>query len=1454
MKKKASILMLVLILALALTLFAACDKDKTPAQTPEGPADATLYTIEFSAEGATIPKITATAGTDISAQWPADPQKEGVYFGGWSTTEDGAVYQTPSVMPSQNVKLYALWVRHLTVVPRLQNKTLNGYDIDLDLKEVHNIKLSQTTVNTNDYYLDIPGFVDVPLAEKTWAVNEKDVTYYIDYNRKRSQVTYNFNLRVEDHEFGTMEGATTYFGLDFTLPENGFNSPAGYRFAGWSSTSDGRDFFKAGDTLEVGSTSSLSNNFTLYAIWDKGYFDIAHGEGYIFTPAREKGVAYLVKTEDERWTDGTTARRSFEWKGIYDETSGLFSVSNDAGLDVSGMIFEDGGFYCLRNTTFATTFSALDFAYYPQGSTTPSATSKLTIVNTFGKATLTLDEPITAIGYLDEYTQFLYDIPAGSYDGACWNNVFADDMCFSFVAENEDGISVQYDLYLKLGTIAGGQTSIFQPRTSDAGYYAARINPNTGVLEGDVIILDGYGAATLSTDDDVFSGSYRGYDGGIAYCQFQADEGYITRVIKIDQSSFFGMMSDLLPASTFESGNVDLYGNFGNLDSQGQMTEEFFADGFGGGVYTDAQGNSRTGRLSLVAGAKANFNNGYEALPVAFAFEENGGTSYIAVDQLSGAFRTLASTPTINYLKSSQSDDQEVEGAIIEMGGAALWLSYYLTSTGQICFTEFVDGTTEVASEQEGYSLFKGENKFYILYRADEALTDQYGANAVVTNQISFESAQFTVLDRQGRNAGTVTVNAEGSLTFTSATDGMDSFTDSYQYKYLAFIAETETGKMFVVNGFEDMSLLAVTDVYTVINAVDRQEAELNRAYMFIGGAMMWRVDEESGESHFAQYLYLQQPDGLDFSYLGNYPVLVDDDAQQIIRGDAALPYGSFTDSEGNELMLNQFGQADHLSDDGEYFGYYYLLDDDSTFMFYGEKMVGDTPDKDDTKTFYFRVTTSTRTFTTTTAPEEDTPQPSPEPMPQPEGAYRFTLTLNGKNYTLQTTRDIVGEASLFTATGDTPTATGNVALTDTTRTIYTFTVAGDSTLGVDAFDFIVDMDDYTATAESDDFKFNVSVMIGNLYERYMYDTPAAAREYGRLRADGFGEFATFNVSGREIAGAVTLVNGAYYFVANDLSIMYIMIAFDANGDGEFSFTDDVLGIPGDEMGFIYSVRYALNTVDSLLFYLDGFGGWYAIDEQGNVDEAPSAFYEFLDDPAGRTIIQIYCDVDGSLVPATLDGVTLTPATSDDFEPLLYKLYIGGLTISGQSHTGATMYVGAEDMALVVADDTAIMLFDGFDEVTFIDEMGQYHGAGYYAPVGGTEYYIVSATGEAYYVIDFDSPDSEGVVRARRTVYQLYSGAGYTGATLYMYSSADTADNFSQNGQPVVVPELYDGYAELYLATASGATSAFSGYYVLGEDGLLTLYVLDDADKVLYEIKLYIYFDGKGDIDSIVER
>ena len=95
---------------------AACKKDNGGNNGGEngGQNQKQEYTITFeSNEGSEVAAIKAEAGAPITK--PADPTKANLTFGGWYSDVDlTEAYEFPSVMPSQNVDLYAKWVSTLT--------------------------------------------------------------------------------------------------------------------------------------------------------------------------------------------------------------------------------------------------------------------------------------------------------------------------------------------------------------------------------------------------------------------------------------------------------------------------------------------------------------------------------------------------------------------------------------------------------------------------------------------------------------------------------------------------------------------------------------------------------------------------------------------------------------------------------------------------------------------------------------------------------------------------------------------------------------------------------------------------------------------------------------------------------------------------------------------------------------------------------------------------------------------------------------------------------------------------------------------------------------------------------------------------------------------------------------------------------------------------------------------
>ena len=400
MKKKWIPLLSVFVLVFSLMAFAACGKTEKKA----------TLTLDAGVGTVTQTEYEVTVGTNLAAfLQEVVPTAEGLQFGAWFY--DGGALSETDVMPDADVTLTAKYLAPYTV---------ETYKEDEDGEYV-----LDTTATKSDYawygeefapqYAAVNYYVlntTLSTAAKTMAVTSNVFKAY--YDSAEYTLSYDANAPEGSVSTGKVDGGTYKHVVGVTVANNAF-SVKGHRFVGWATTADGAVEY------EESATFHLTENVTLYAVWEKGYRDVNGGSDYIYIPSNREGVAIL-----ERQGLGMK-------EGMFDVTTGIFYFEE---VDLRGRISADGTF----------SYKAEVLASYAMlGNDTTTLE-----LDGFDKATVKEGGAVVASGtyYLDESGDFFFD-NAG------------DDNYFYFKIEGEN-FAIRDALY---GTYAYVVSGVFADYT-----------------------------------------------------------------------------------------------------------------------------------------------------------------------------------------------------------------------------------------------------------------------------------------------------------------------------------------------------------------------------------------------------------------------------------------------------------------------------------------------------------------------------------------------------------------------------------------------------------------------------------------------------------------------------------------------------------------------------------------------------------------------------------------------------------------------------------------------------------------------------------------------------------------------------------------------------------------------------------------------------------------------------
>ncbi len=948
MKKRLFIILLAVIaLILSLSVFVACDPDD-PHTDPPAP---TKYTITFDTKGGdAIESIQAEAGADISNLLPADPSKKGVLFGGWSKSDAGfssAVEQLPATMPSENVTYYARWVVKFTLVPLLQDldevtglPSQTEYTPDRNLAQTFEADPQNPNIDLYDYRLDIVGFEDGATEQEHSVTVGQQTTQEVQLKYNRKAYTFSFNKNAETVS-GEMNSFTAYFGQKLDLPEFAYNVSDDLRFAGWATATDGSNFFTEDSSPEIGAEGSPIDGqqtaVTLYAVYDKGYFDFSNATDYVFILAHEEGVA-IVRRGSSGDYGADDDSELIELRGTYTANKSLtaanpylgsFTIPTESGIPLEGRVYADGHFAYLKGSLDSSLFTYPHYPIYDAYDDEILAGTDLYLIDNYGNASLTLTQTIVRYAVAEDYNTVAVELTPGTYDGGYWIDTMTGDYCFSTICESDHG-DVQVDVHFKF--LMSGGSIVVGLRDMQAGLYVERIEGSR--LMGALLMIDGYGVAEFFDEDDVeWSGGYGLVDENTLLLMLASDDDTLNLLAIIDMNEILSYNALYMPIMLYKLGDVELLANYKNADNS-----TFVADGLGNGVYTDKDGNRYEGTVTIGGELFVDSDSA-----VAYHLKLADGTVWTIIVNRSSDSAASGSLGFIplkgefepQYLYSTSKNTDEYTGAIIKTSAtSAYYLSASYTSTGTL-FTDPVSG--KLTAQNDSF-LFEGGN-FVFSYKEDAALTKENGIPTISTAQTKLNAITFTVKDEKGEAAGEFKIEASGA---TYAVEGGGFANQPYEYAYGSIIVEGQG--LYIVDDFTT-PVIYLTSKHTITIADEKDP--LGEIYEFYGGIMFWAYYE--AELRFLAYGQKLDAssisDGIDtvngrnknvtfFSLSTSQSAFaaISSGNDYIAANSDALENGTFTNGN-DKLTLDVFGQAKYTvagataGENKEYLGTYGLED-----------------------------------------------------------------------------------------------------------------------------------------------------------------------------------------------------------------------------------------------------------------------------------------------------------------------------------------------------------------------------------------------------------------------------------------------------------------------------------------------------------------------------------------------
>ncbi len=260
MKKtlKIALLIVVAVLALAATVFAACDptEPQTPPPTPSENPVVVTATVDFGIDGVEDQTFTVNAGAtfytklgSLIAPLVTNCSLEGYYIGNVKVT-------ALTVAPDKDFTVTARWNANYTVEHYVEQ---DDGSFDKSKTETKSALLGSTVTAQP---IEIEGYTFDPAVEGTVEsvlLDDGKPTLKLYY--KRSRVTLSFDKGLATSATGEMSSHTDFYGATYVLPSCGFLS-ATATFIGYNTKSD-----NTGTSYNAGDEVTLTENFTLYAIW-----------------------------------------------------------------------------------------------------------------------------------------------------------------------------------------------------------------------------------------------------------------------------------------------------------------------------------------------------------------------------------------------------------------------------------------------------------------------------------------------------------------------------------------------------------------------------------------------------------------------------------------------------------------------------------------------------------------------------------------------------------------------------------------------------------------------------------------------------------------------------------------------------------------------------------------------------------------------------------------------------------------------------------------------------------------------------------------------------------------------------------------------------------------------------------------------------------------------------------
>lgn len=304
------------------------------------------YAVNLDAQGGQLSttKVYLKQGENVyEAVSGLAPTKSGYQFGAWYNGKTQVGQNTR--MPAKELTLTAVYKAPYTIKLYTQNETLDGYNEEVI--EGFEYEGNEISVEANKQGFSLVTKENSKHSLVMQATNNELVAYY-----DRNAVTITFLANFE----GSTETAKveTYYGVQTTFPDNSYFEREGFYLKGWATQADGELVYESNylDRVVYGAQEIPANDsivpertMVLYAVWEKGYYDMFGGDDYIF-----------VELDGENPNVGTAYlnRGSYFFKGRYYPNGELqnfrFDIDPDNSVILAGKLNDNGTFVYLDDS------------------------------------------------------------------------------------------------------------------------------------------------------------------------------------------------------------------------------------------------------------------------------------------------------------------------------------------------------------------------------------------------------------------------------------------------------------------------------------------------------------------------------------------------------------------------------------------------------------------------------------------------------------------------------------------------------------------------------------------------------------------------------------------------------------------------------------------------------------------------------------------------------------------------------------------------------------------------------------------------------------------------------------------------------------------------------------------------------------------------------------------------